>query len=94
MKEWTLLTEIANVLAYALSEHPILFILWELLIKAFWILLLVYVVLRICGVGKKKKPRKITKEEIRYCQDDCNTVTDIILELNRGEEVERIMRGE
>lgn len=52
--ELEILTEITNILLYAATNHPLLFIVFELLIKAFWILLLVYIVLRICGVGRRK----------------------------------------
>lgn len=56
--ELKILTEITNILLYAATNHPLLFILWELLIKAFWILLLVYIVLRLCGVGRRKNGKK------------------------------------
>lgn len=53
--ELEILKEITNILYYAATNHPLLFIVFELLIKAFWILIFVYVVLRLCGVGKGKK---------------------------------------
>lgn len=52
--ELKILTELTNILLYAATNHPFLFIVFELLIKAFWIMLFVYIVLRVCGVGKKK----------------------------------------
>lgn len=52
--ELEILTELTNILLYAATNHPLLFIVFELLIKAFWIMLFVYIVLRLCGVGRRK----------------------------------------